>query len=159
MRGYLAATPVRPCSGAAHSRPPPSRVHSPLTHHHPAFTPHHPAPRTRCVFDWLFFAFIAVYFENVTPSPDPTTLAATPNPSPNPNPNLHTLNPEPNPSPNQVVPNAYGRSQPLWYLFLPSYWGFGGASKVQDTTTDVSDDGHDYDDDVPRAQPEPYRSP
>ena len=117
------------------------------------------APRTRCVFDWLFFAFIAVYFENVTPSPAPTTLAATPNPSPNPNPNLHTLNPHPDPSPNQVVPNAYGRSQPLWYLFLPSYWGFGGASKVQDTTTDVSDDGHDYDDDVPRAQPEPYRSP
>ena len=95
----------------------------------------------------------------MTPSPDPTTLAPTPNPSPNPNPNLHTLNPDPNPSPNQVVPNAYGRSQPPWYLFLPSYWGFGGASKVQDTTTDVSDDGHDYDDDVPRAQPEPYRSP
>ena len=124
-------------------------VHRPRVYTRPSPTttqpsphPAHPAPRTRCVFDWLFFAFIAVYFENVTPSPAPTTLAPTPNPSPN-----------------QVVPNAYGRSQPLWYLFLPSYWGFGGASKVQDTTTDVSDDGHDYDDDVPRAQPEPYRSP
>ena len=70
---------------------PPSRVYSPLTHHHPAFTPHpaprtpHPAPRApprapraRLVFDWLFFALIAVYFENVTPSPD------THNPSPDP---------------------------------------------------------------------------
>ena len=140
-------------------------VHRPRVYTRPSPTTTQPsprtAPRTRCVFDWLFFACIAVYFENVTPSPspDPTTLAPIPNPSPNPNPDLHTLNPDPNPSPNQVVPNAYGRSQPLWYLFLPSYWGCGGASKVQDTETDVSDAGHDYDDDVPRAQPEPYRSP
>ena len=64
------------------------------------------------------------------------------------------------------MPNDLGRSQPLYYLFLPSYWGFGGASKVQDTATDVSDDGHDYDDDVlreqspnPNAHPDPDPSP
>ena len=58
------------------------------------------------------------------------------------------------------MPNDLGRSQPLYYLFLPSYWGFGGASKVQDTATDVSDDGHDYDDDVLREQsPNPNAHP
>ena len=67
------------------------------------------------VFDWLFFAVVAIYLDN-------------------------------------VVPNGYGRSQPFYYLLQPSYWGFGGASKVQDTTTDVTDDGHDYDDDVLREQ-------
>ena len=54
---------------------------SPTTTQPSPRTPH-PAPRTphraRLVFDWLFFALIAVYFENATPSPD------THNPSPHP---------------------------------------------------------------------------
>jgi ABC-type multidrug transport system ATPase subunit len=66
------------------------------------------------VFDWLLYAILAVYLDN-------------------------------------VVPNAYGRRQPLWYLCLPSYWGFKRPANI-DTSTPVSDEGHAYDDDVLREQ-------
>ena len=51
----------------------------------------------------------------------------------------------------QVVPNAFGRRQPPWYLFTPTYWGHA-KPPTADTSTDVSDEGHAYDDDVLREQ-------
>ena len=66
------------------------------------------------VFDWLFYAVLAVYLDN-------------------------------------VLPNAFGRRLPIYYLLLPSYWGVGKTPQ-SDTTTDISDEGHAYDDDVLREQ-------
>jgi len=50
-----------------------------------------------------------------------------------------------------VLPNAFGRRLPAWYLLLPSYWGLG-QTPPSDTASDVSDEGHAYDDDVLREQ-------